>query len=111
MAEGETALVTGASSGIGKEIARVLAREGFSVVLVARREHELEELASELRERHAVSAWVVPADLTRRESCDELFAWAGRESVEVDDWSTTPASAPTVGSRKSTWPASSTKSS
>ncbi|MGH2731857.1 MAG: SDR family NAD(P)-dependent oxidoreductase [Actinomycetota bacterium] len=84
MTQAGTALVTGASGGIGKEIARILAREGFSVVLVARRGQELEKLASELREQHGVKAWAVPADLTRREACDELFAWAGRESIEVD---------------------------
>ncbi|MGH2707640.1 MAG: SDR family NAD(P)-dependent oxidoreductase, partial [Actinomycetota bacterium] len=84
MTQAGTALVTGASGGIGREIARILAREGFSVVLVARRGQELEKLASELREQHGVKAWAVPADLTRREACDELFAWAGRESIEVD---------------------------
>jgi short-subunit dehydrogenase len=47
VAETGTALVTGASGGIGREIARVLAREGFSAVLVARREQELKKLADE----------------------------------------------------------------
>ena len=58
-----TALVTGASSGIGAEIARDLARRGHGVVLVARSADKLEELATELRDG-GVRAEVVPTDLT-----------------------------------------------
>ncbi len=59
-----TCLVTGASSGIGAEIARVLARRGHGVTLVARTASRLTELADELRDRHSVRAEVVAADLT-----------------------------------------------
>jgi len=59
-----TAIVTGASSGIGAEIARELARRGHGVTLVARREGPLAELATELADRHGVRAEVVTADLT-----------------------------------------------
>jgi len=60
---GEWALVTGASSGIGAEFARALARNGVSVVLVARREERLRELATELESRHGVETKLVVADL------------------------------------------------
>lgn len=58
------AVVTGASSGIGVEIARELARRGHGVALVARREGPLTELATELADRHGIRAEVVSADLT-----------------------------------------------
>ncbi len=59
-----TALVTGASSGIGEEYARQLARLGFDLVLVARRRERLEALAGELRQANGVSVEVLRADLS-----------------------------------------------
>jgi short-subunit dehydrogenase len=59
-----TTVVTGASSGIGREIARVLAARGHGLTLVARREERLRELATEVADAHGVRAEVVAADLT-----------------------------------------------
>jgi short-subunit dehydrogenase len=59
-----TAVVTGASSGIGAEIARELARRGHGVTLVARRRERLEQLAGELTDTHRIRAEVLSADLT-----------------------------------------------
>jgi uncharacterized protein len=60
---GSWAVVTGASDGIGREMARDLARRGMSLVLVARRDAALQELKQELESRHATACVAVTADL------------------------------------------------
>jgi short-subunit dehydrogenase len=74
-----TALITGASSGIGESFARLLAARGTGLVLVARRAELLTALAERLRERHGVAVEVVVADLTEPE------ALAGVEARLRDD--------------------------
>lgn len=69
---GEWALVTGASAGIGAEFARALARDGMSVVLTARREDRLGELATELEAHHGVATRCIAADLSRVEEVERL---------------------------------------
>ena len=64
MSERPIALVTGASGGIGEELARLLAASGHDLVLVARGEAELRRVAGELSGRHGVRCRVIPADLT-----------------------------------------------
>jgi len=67
-----TALVTGASSGIGVELARGLARRGHGVVLVARRRDRLEELAAELAQTHGVRAEALACDLADADARAQL---------------------------------------
>ena len=69
---GEVAVVTGASSGLGAEMARQLARAGWKVGLTARRLDELEALAASIR-RDGGTAWVAAADITEPESLRQAF--------------------------------------
>ncbi len=81
---GLTALVTGASSGIGEQFAKGLAARGAAVVLVARRADRLEQLAASIRADHGVRADVVAEDLTRPDATVRLLAALGERGVTVD---------------------------
>jgi uncharacterized protein len=77
------ALVTGASGGIGLELARVFAREGYDLVLVARSADKLERLAEDLRKRHGTRALVVPADLSDPAAPQGIHDRVQDEGLEV----------------------------
>lgn len=78
------ALITGASGGIGYELAKLCAREGDHVILVARNEQKLGEVARELQQSPAASTTVMAKDLTRPDASDELFAALQRDGRTVD---------------------------
>ncbi len=71
--EGEVAIVTGASSGIGKATATALAADGANVALAARREGRLHEIAEDIERAYDVSATPVPTDVTEETQCQELI--------------------------------------
>lgn len=66
------ALITGASSGIGRDMARVLASKGYNLVLVARNEEQLKKLAEELEEKNKIKVEMMTMDLSEVENCKEL---------------------------------------
>ena len=78
------ALVTGASSGIGAEIARLLAAAGHSVVLVARREQRLRALADEIESAHDVRAEVLASDLSDQSSRELLVTALGALGLDIE---------------------------
>ena len=83
-ANNRTVLVTGASSGIGLELARLFAANGDKLILTARREDRLQALAKELWDRHAVEAVTISADLAKPEGAKELAIEIGRKGQVVD---------------------------
>ena len=82
---GSSVLITGASSGIGRELARQFAAEAGTLVLVARRVERLEQLREELDERHpSLGIHVVPCDLADAAATEQMVARVGREVGRVD---------------------------
>jgi len=81
---GRWALVTGASDGIGVEFCRVLAGRGYNLMLVARREEKLQEVAAALTATHGVTTQVIPCDLAKPEAAQELHRQTAARGIEVD---------------------------
>ncbi|PSQ43122.1 hypothetical protein BRD14_03480 [Halobacteriales archaeon SW_5_68_122] len=79
-----TALVTGASAGIGRALAAEFAANGHDVVLVARRETELNALANDLEDEHGIRAHVIAQDLASVDAPHELKAATDERGVQVD---------------------------
>jgi short-subunit dehydrogenase len=84
VADRRWALVTGASSGIGLEIARVLAARGYDLVLTARNKDALDNLAEELAARQGITARVIVADLARAGAAAELHESIARAGMPIE---------------------------
>jgi uncharacterized protein len=83
--DGCTALITGASAGIGRELARQLATRARALVLVARRKQRLSELRDELRNRNAqLIVHTRAVDLCDKAQIDELVRWLEQSQIEID---------------------------
>ena len=83
--DGCSALITGASAGIGCEFARQLASRARTIVLLARREQRLNELQDELRKRNPqLNVRTRVVDLCDRSQIDELIRWLGQNRIDID---------------------------
>ena len=81
---GKTALVTGASSGIGKAFAELLAQKGYSLVLTARRGDRLDALAAELRQKYQIAAHTIVADLAQPDAAQHIAAELASKGLAID---------------------------
>src|SRR5690348_4835166 len=80
----KTVLITGASVGIGRELAKLFARDGFNLVLVARNASRLAEVAAEVQKQFGIGAKAFPLDLTSSAAPQFLFDQLQRETVPID---------------------------
>jgi hypothetical protein len=80
----ETVLITGASSGIGLELAKCFAADGCRLILIARNASALEKLAEELRDKNKIEAVVLTADLSQPETPERIFQELAAQKIFVD---------------------------
>lgn len=77
------ALITGASSGIGEELAKNLAKRGFNLILTARRKERLEEIKRQIKEINNVKVKILPYDLSKKEDCISLYNEVKRLNIDI----------------------------
>jgi len=78
------ALVTGASSGIGLEFARVMAKAGINLVLVARSSDKLKTIAENLKQQYGIDVQSICADLSRHEDVEQVYNSLEQQKLQVD---------------------------
>lgn len=84
MKSNQTALITGATSGIGCELSKLFARNGYNLVLIARNKQRLESFANDLSQKFSVSALAIAKDLSAVSSPGEIFSELQSNSITVD---------------------------
>lgn len=80
----KTALITGASSGIGLELSKVFAREGYHLVITARRKNRLDELKKELENQHDTEVTIFEMDLAIPDAPEKLFAFVQEQQILIN---------------------------
>ena len=81
---GKTALVTGATSGIGRELATLFAKDGYNLVLVARNEDNLLELGQQFEEQFGIKATLIAKDLAGDEAGQQVYDEIKQQGIQVD---------------------------
>lgn len=82
--QGKTALVTGASTGIGEAYSHALAKAGYDVVLIARNEARLQAVAEAIETTHGVKTYVFPQDLSQADAAKEIFSYTQSQQLTID---------------------------
>src|SRR5262249_52644438 len=94
--KGKTAIVTGGSEGIGKGIARALAKEGVDVAICARRKEPLEAVANEIAEETGRKIVAIPADLRKDADARDFIEQGAKALGRIDIMVTMPVRQPAV---------------
>jgi short-subunit dehydrogenase len=81
---GETALITGATDGIGLELARCCAEDGYNIILIARTQEDLEKTSQELIAKYGVKAYGIAVDLMEPDAAFRLYEEIHEEGITVD---------------------------
>lgn len=81
---GKTALVTGATSGIGRELANLFAKDGYNLVLVARSSDSLKEIAEEYEKQFGITATFIAKDLVDPKAPEEIYDETQRKGIRID---------------------------
>lgn len=79
-----TALITGASGGIGYEFVKLFAQDGYNLVLVARSEQKLNQIADELKSKFGIDVKVIAKDLANPSAPEEIFSQLQQASIKID---------------------------
>ena len=80
----KTVLITGASSGIGKEMAYVYAENNYNLILVARRRDNLESIKSDIEQKHKLNVQIFDVDLSKTDSAELLYNKVSEQKLKVD---------------------------
>ncbi len=81
---GKTALITGASSGIGQELTRLFAKDGYNLVLVGRNQESLKQLASNFHNQYGTQTTILTKDLANTNAPEEIYAETQEKGIQVD---------------------------
>ena len=81
---GKMALITGASSGIGRELTRLFAKDGYNLVLVGRDEESLNQMASNFYNQYGTDTTVISKDLSDPKAPDEIYAETGEKNLTIN---------------------------
>lgn len=80
----KTALITGASSGIGKEFAHIFASKGYNLILVSRTKKHLDQVAKEIQNEHDANISVLPYDLSKAQAAQHLFDDVKKKDIQIN---------------------------